>query len=107
MRGGQPYFELFTVQHFSVNFNFLNNSKSYNRDFFTIYTINYGLSFDGIKSVRVLNFDWLVLHTILRKRLHSVPRHLVESALWASLGLVSFERAHQTASNDVFKSLWK
>jgi hypothetical protein len=39
------------VQYFSVNFHFLNNNKSYNRDFFTIDTIDDGLSFHGIESV--------------------------------------------------------
>ncbi len=103
--GSQPYFAFFTLQHFSVNFHFLKNGQSYDGDFFPIYTINHGLSFDGIKSARVLNFDWLVLHTIFRIRLHSVPWHLVESMQLMSLELVSFERAHQTASNDVFRIL--
>ena len=94
------------MQYFPVKFHFLKNNKSYNRDFFTIDTINHGLSFDSIESASLLNFDWLVLYTIFRRRLHSVPWDLVESVQRASLGLVSFERAHQTASNGVFKSLW-
>jgi hypothetical protein len=39
----------FVVQYFSVNFHFLSNDKSYNRDFFTIYIIDDGLSFDAIE----------------------------------------------------------
>ena len=105
-KAGRLNFEYFADQYFSVNFHFLNNDKSYKRDFFTIDTINHGLSFDSIESASLLNFDWLVLYTIFRRRLHSVPQDLVESAQRASLGLVSFERAHQTASNGVFKSLW-
>ncbi len=44
------------VQYFSVNFHFLNNDKSYSRDFFTIDTIGYGLSFDGIEGAFSLKF---------------------------------------------------
>ncbi len=39
------------MQYFPVKFDFLNNDKSYNRDFSTIYTIDDGLSFDGIESM--------------------------------------------------------
>jgi hypothetical protein len=56
------------VQYFSVNFHFLSNNKSYNRDFFTIDTIDDGLSFHGIESVLWSNIFGLVLYTILRKR---------------------------------------
>jgi hypothetical protein len=38
------------LQYFSVNFHFLNNNKSYSRDFFAVDTIDDGLSFDGIES---------------------------------------------------------
>jgi hypothetical protein len=55
------------VQYFSVNFHFLNNDKSYNRDFFTIDTIDDGLSFHDIESVLSSNIFGLVLYTIPRK----------------------------------------
>jgi hypothetical protein len=47
---------------FSVNFHFLKNDKSYNWDFFTINTIDHGLSFDRIESVLSSDFFCLVLH---------------------------------------------
>ena len=50
-----------------VNFYFLNNDKSYNRDFFTIYTIDDGLSFGGIKSIVLLDNISLISYTIFRK----------------------------------------
>ncbi len=56
---------VYLLEHyFSVNFHFLNNDQSYNRDFFTIYIIDDGLSFDGIKSIVLLDNISSVLHTI-------------------------------------------
>ena len=64
--GGRVYLEYFESQHFSVDFQFLNNDKSYKSDFFTIDTINDGLSCDGKKSLFSLNFHWSVPYTIFR-----------------------------------------
>jgi len=61
---------LVLVQYFSVNFHFLNNNKSYSRDFFTIDTIGYGLSFDGIEGTFPLKFFRSSVHTIFRKCLY-------------------------------------
>jgi hypothetical protein len=47
----QPYLLRLIRGAFPVNLHFLNNDKSYILDFFTIYTIDHGLSFGGIKSV--------------------------------------------------------
>ncbi len=55
------------MQYFSVNFHFLNNDKSYDKDFFTIDTIDDRLSFYDIESVLSLNVFELVLYTIPRK----------------------------------------
>ena len=55
------------MQHFPVNFHFLDNDKSYNRDFFTIDSIDDGVYFDGIESVLSSNIFGLVLYTISRK----------------------------------------
>ena len=62
--------EHFVEQYFSVNFRFLNNDKSYDRDFFTIDTIDDELSFHGIKSPLSLNIFELVLYTIFGKHAH-------------------------------------
>jgi hypothetical protein len=67
---GRVYLGYFVVQYFSVNFHFLNNDKSYKSDFFTIDTIDDGLSFDGIESAFSPNFFWLVSYTIFRKHVH-------------------------------------
>jgi hypothetical protein len=56
------------VQYFSVNFHLLNNDKSYDKDFFTIDTIDDRLSFYDIESVLSLNVFELVLYTIPRKK---------------------------------------
>jgi hypothetical protein len=48
--GTEPHLECLSDKYFSVNFHFLNNDKSCNRDFFTIDTIDGGLSFHGIRS---------------------------------------------------------
>ena len=63
---GWVYLEYFEGQHFSVNFYFLNNDKSYKSDFFTIDTINDGLSYDRKKSPFSLNFHWSVPYIIFR-----------------------------------------
>ncbi len=55
------------MQYFSVNFHFLNNNNSYDKDFFTIDTIDDRLSFYDIESVLSLNVFELVLYTIPRK----------------------------------------
>jgi hypothetical protein len=54
----------FLEPYFSINFHFLNNDKSYNRDLFTIHTIDDGLYVDGIKSIVLLDNISSVLHTI-------------------------------------------
>ena len=59
--------EYFREPYFSVNFHFLNNNKSYNRDFFTINTIDHGLSFHNIKSILSSVIFVLVLYTIFGK----------------------------------------
>ncbi len=56
------------MQYFSVNFHLLNNDKSYDKDFFTIDTIDDRLSFYDIESVLSLNVFELVLYTIPRKK---------------------------------------
>jgi hypothetical protein len=58
------YLVYFLEPYFSINFHFLNNDKSYNRDLFTIYTIDDGLYVDGIKSIVLLDNISSVLHTI-------------------------------------------
>ena len=67
---GSGIFEYLILRHFPVKFYFLNNDKSYNRDFFTIDTIDDGLSFHGIESVLSSNNLGLVLYTISRKDIH-------------------------------------
>jgi hypothetical protein len=62
--------EYLILQYFHVNFHFLNNDKSYNRDFFTIDTIDDGLSFHCIESVLSSNNLGLVLYTISGKHIH-------------------------------------
>ncbi len=57
----------FCEYYFSVNFHFRENDNRYKRDFFTIYTIDHGLSFGGIKSILLSNNISLVLYTIFRK----------------------------------------
>src|SRR5262245_35229320 len=59
--------EYFREPYFSVNFHFLNNNKIYNRDFFTINTIDHGLSFHDIKSILSSIIFVLVLYTIFGK----------------------------------------
>jgi len=68
--GGRSLFMHVVVQYFSVNFHFLNNAKSYSRDFFTIDTIGYGLSFDDIERTFPLKFFQSPVHTIFRKCLY-------------------------------------
>ena len=47
---------------FSVNLYF-----SENGDFFTRYTIDHGLSFDGIKIILSLSESFLILNTVYRR----------------------------------------
>jgi len=54
-------------QYPSANFHFLNNDKNYNEDFFTIGTIDDGLSFDDIKSYFPKTFSGSMLYTISRR----------------------------------------
>ena len=61
---GRLNLEYFAEQCFSVNFHFLNNDKSSKRDFFTIDTIDDGLSFHDIKSILSSDIFCLVLYTI-------------------------------------------
>ena len=62
--GGGAHFLHFKEHYFSVNFHFLKNGKRYHWDFFTIDTIDDGLSFDAIKSILSLDNICLVLYTI-------------------------------------------
>ncbi len=55
------------VEYFSVNFHFLDNDKRYSKDFFTIDTIGYGLSFDDLGGAFSLKFFRSALYTIFRK----------------------------------------
>ena len=57
----------FCEYYFSVNFHFPENDKRHSRDFFTIYTLDHGLSVDGIKSILSSDNICLVLYTIFRK----------------------------------------
>lgn len=43
------------MHYFSVNIYFLNNDKRYHKDFFTIDTINDGLSFDSVENISSLS----------------------------------------------------
>lgn len=53
---GHPVlYSVFYNYFFLINLHFLNNDKSYIIDFVTIYTIEYELPFDGIKSVFSFN----------------------------------------------------
>jgi hypothetical protein len=47
----QPYLYCFIKEYFLVKFHFFDNNKSYILDFFTVSTIDIGLSIDGIGSV--------------------------------------------------------
>ena len=56
---------VYLLEHyFSVNFHFPENDKRYKRDFFTIYTIDDGLCFGGIKSILLSDNIFLVLYNI-------------------------------------------
>ena len=66
------------MQYLPVKFHFLNNNKSYNRDFFTIDTIDDGLSFHGIESFLLSNIFKLILYTISRKH------GFIEKASWSN-----------------------
>ena len=68
------------MQYFPVNFHFLDNDKSDNRDFFTIDTIYDGVSFDGIESVLSSNIFGLVLYTIPRRH------DFIDKASWSNQG---------------------
>jgi len=68
--GSRSLFMHIVVQYYSVNFHFLNNDKSYSRDFFTIDTIGYGLSCDGIEGAFSLKFFRSTLYTIFRNCLY-------------------------------------
>ena len=57
----------FLEHYFSINFHFPENDKRYNRDFFTIYTIDDGLHFGGVKSIILSDNISLVSYTIFRK----------------------------------------
>jgi len=107
--GGRMHLEYLVKQNFSVNFHLLRNDKSFNGDFFTIGTIDSGLSFHGIKTIVWSDTFYTILYTIFRKSSKELPnrsRDLVESAWSNNLRLVSSERADQNASNDVLKTLY-
>ena len=76
--GGSGIFGVFEIQHFSVDFHFLNNDKSYKRDFFTTDTIDDGLSFHDIKSILSSDIFCLVLYTIFGQS------DLVDKASWSN-----------------------
>jgi hypothetical protein len=59
--------EYLIAQYFSVNSHFIDNNRSYKGEFFTIDTIDDGLSFDAIKSILSLDHIYLVLYTIFGK----------------------------------------
>jgi hypothetical protein len=67
VRGGRIHLEYLVKHYLSLNSNFLSNDKRYNRDFFTIYTIDDGLSFGGIKSIVLSDNISLVLDTTFGK----------------------------------------
>ena len=62
--GTKLHLGCFPEQYFSVNSPVLDNSKSYNRDFFTIDTIDDGLSFGGIQSILSLDNICIVPYTM-------------------------------------------
>jgi len=65
--GTQLYLKYFFRRYFLVNFHFLKNDKRYNQDFFTIDTIDYGLSFHHIKSRVSSNiFAWYYIPFLQR-----------------------------------------
>ena len=84
-----PFLECFILQHFLVNFHFLKNGKSFNQDFFTIDTIDDGLSVGGIENVLSSNFFCFVLHFNMSTYIMQVGRisavgHLESSLIWKS-----------------------
>ncbi len=76
--GTKLHLGCFPEQYFSVNSPVLDNSKSYNRDFFTINTIDDGLSFHAIESSLSTNFFWLVPCAISRRYIH------IDRASWSN-----------------------
>ena len=66
------------VQYFPVNFHFLDNDKSYNRDCFIIDSIDDGVYFDGTEIVLSSNIFGLVLYTIFRKH------DFIDKASWSN-----------------------
>ena len=65
--GTQRYLEWKILQYFSVNFHFLMNDKSDNRDFFTIDTIDDGLSFYDIEGFLLADVLWMILYTMSQR----------------------------------------
>ena len=76
--GTQLYLKCLLEQYFPVNFHFLKNNKGSNRDFFTIDTIDHGLSFHNIEGVLSSNIFRLVPYTIFRRY---VP---IDKARWSN-----------------------
>jgi len=69
---------VYLIRHYvSVKSHFLNNDKSYKRDFFTINTFNYGLSFGGIGSPLLSNIFVLVGQAIFRREIQ------IDKAIWS------------------------
>jgi ABC-type uncharacterized transport system fused permease/ATPase subunit len=101
MIGCRANFEYFSEQSFSVNFHFLKNGKRCNQDFFTMNTIEYGLSFGNVKSILSLNFFSMLLRTMAQEAIAKVDWNLAGSARWNSLSAIAFERTHQDMFNSV------
>jgi len=66
-----------TMLYLPLKSHFLNNDKSYKRDFFTINTFNQGLSFGSIESALLSYIFGLVGRPIFRRENH------VDKASWS------------------------
>ena len=88
------------IHFLSVNFYFLNNGKRYNRDFFSMNTIDNGLSFDGVRNILSLKIS-ATHHTSCSHDMISVygsiQGYFITSARWRKSRVVSYERAHRNA----------
>ena len=58
------------MQNVLVNFHFLSNDKSYDRDFFNINTVGEGLPLHANKGTSLLDNCYLVSHVIFGKNAH-------------------------------------
>ena len=75
---GKPFLTHFLQHDILVNLHFLRNDKRCVRDFFTIDTIEHGLSSDNSKSILSLDNICLVLYTIFGKGVSK------ENASWSN-----------------------